>query len=287
MPFYVYAWIANACLGLGAISGKLTAKHQIKNPWLFNFVWSLIITVLTLPFALAAHPGMPTHWGQLWLMGFFSMAAGALYIFSLYAVDISVLGPMYTLRIVINTILGFLLFHERFAGFQIGLMVLILIGGVLITIDERFSTKSFFNRSIVLVLITVTMSALYGATIKYAMQFEGYWVVTMWGNILAQILLIPTIWFFWRDLRKVRLHEWSGVVGIGVFSTIASAAQNAAYAVNIGITTAILSAPSSMILAIILSLFMPKLLEKHTIKIYAIRFTAAAIMVVAALRLSS
>ena len=286
MPYYIFAWIANIFLALGGISGKLTAKHQIKNPWLFNFVWGLIITVLTIPFALATHPPVPTHWGPLWLMGFFSMVAGVLYIFSLYAVDISVLGPMYNLRIIISTILGFLLFHEQLAGYQIGFMILILIGGVLITIDERFSMKSFFNRSIALALITVAMSAIYGATIKYAMQFEGYWTVTMWGNILAQVLLIPTIWFFWRDIRHVRWHEWSGVVGIGVFSTIASAAQNAAYAVNIGITTAILSAPLSLVLALVFSVFAPKLLEKHTMKVYAIRLGAAAIMIIAALRLS-
>jgi len=286
MPYYVFAWIATSANALGGVIGKLSTKHQISNPWLFNFVWSLLITVFTLPFALAAHPSWPTHWGPLWLMGFFSMAAGLLFVFMLYAIDVSIIGPMFSLRTAVSVILGVLLFHERLFGSQLVLILLILVGGVVITVDERFSVKSFFNRSIALALITITCSSIYGATVKYAMQFESYWSVTMWGNILAQVLLLPTIWFFRMDIRKIKWHQWSGVVGHSIFSTIGSAAQNAAYAVNIGISTAIMAVPLSMIFAIVFSVFAPKLLEKHTPKVYAIRLAGAIVMILAAIRLS-
>jgi drug/metabolite transporter (DMT)-like permease len=286
MPFYVFAWIANIASAFGITVGKLAGKHQIANPWLYNFVWGLLITLFTLPFAIVAHPAWPTHWGPLWLMGFFSMTAGLLFIFTLRVVDVSIIGPLYSLRTAISVILGVLLFRERLLGFQIGLIILMVMSGIVITIDERFSIKSFFHRSIALALVTITFSSLYGATVKNAMHYEGYWTVTIWGDILAQVIALPTIWFFREDIKKIRWHQWSGVVGHSIFSTLNSCAQNAAYAVNIGISTAIMSAPLSMILAVLFSIFAPKLLEKHTMKVYAIRFGAAAIMILAAIRLS-
>lgn len=286
MPFYVYAWLASLLTGLGAIVGKLSSKHQISNPWFYNFVWSLLIVLFTLPFALAAHPHWPTHWAMLWMVGFFSAATGLLFILSLRLLDISVLGPLYNFRTAVSLVLGIFLFHERLSGYQLGLIVLILVAGIFVTMDERFSIRSFFHTSIFLALIAVTGSAILGASVKYVRQFEGYWEVMLWSNVLGQILLLPTVWLFWRDLRNVRWHQWSGAFGHALFSTFGWMAMNAAYAVNISISTAIISLPLSMIWAFLFSIFAPKLLEKHSMKIYAIRFSAAAIMVLAALRLS-
>ena len=55
---------------------------------------------------------------------------------------------------------------------------------------------------------------------------------------------------------------------------------------NISISMTIISLPVSMLFAILFSVFAPKLLEKHTMKVYAIRLIAAGIMVAAALGLS-
>jgi ABC-type Na+ efflux pump permease subunit len=63
-------------------------------------------------------------------------------------------------------------------------------------------------------------------------------------------------------------------------------AANAAYAGNVGIASTVISLPFSMVIAFALSIFVPKLLEKHTMKIYAIRFSAAAVMIFSALKLS-
>lgn len=41
-----------------------------------------------------------------------------------------------------------------------------------------------------------------------------------------------------------------------------------------------------MFFALIFSIFKPELLEKHPAKVYAVRFIAAAIMVLAAIKLS-
>ncbi len=286
MPFYIFAWLANLSYSLGVVSGKLSSKHQLSNPWLFNFIWNLLIVIFTLPFALAAHVQMPTHWGPLLLLGFFSTLAGTLFIFAMYALDVSVLGPMYNLRTAASVVLGVFLFHERIAGYQIGLIVLMLFAGLFITMDERLTLKSFFHRSILLAIITTICSAMFAAATKYAMKFEGFWEVTLWGNFLTFVFIIPTIWFFRDDVRKIQRDQWSGVVGHSLFATMGIFAANAAYAINIGISAAIMSAPLTVVLGVLFSFFAPKLLEKHTMKVYAIRFSAAAVMIIAALQLS-
>jgi hypothetical protein len=68
--------------------------------------------------------------------------------------------------------------------------------------------------------------------------------------------------------------------------TVTNFALTSALAVNVGKTSVIMSIPFSMILAALFSVFAPKLLEKHTAKIYAIRFTAAAVMIYGAFQLS-
>jgi len=44
--------------------------------------------------------------------------------------------------------------------------------------------------------------------------------------------------------------------------------------------------PFSMIFAFMFSVFAPKLLEKHTLKIYVIRFSSVAVMIWAAIQLT-
>ena len=73
---------------------------------------------------------------------------------------------------------------------------------------------------------------------------------------------------------------------MGIFQTITNFALAVALGVNVGITSLIMSIPFSMIFAFLFSVFAPKLLEKHTKQVYAIRFTAAIVMIIAALQLS-
>lgn len=285
MPFYVFAWVAEFFYGLGAIAGKLSSKHQIANPWLFNFVWILLVTILTLPFAFVAGIQWPVHWGPLWLLALFSATSATLYILALYALDVSILGPLYTLRIAISGLLGVIWFDERLSSYQIGLMVLMIMAGLFVSIDESMSIRSFFRKSVVLGLVSVVNSAIYNATVRYAMQFEGYWEVTVWGQVLGQVLLLVTIPFFWKDIRNVRLNQWSGLIGSTVLVTLGFLAANRALAENLSVSSAIMSIPLSMVMVVLFSVFAPKLLEHHTLKVYTIRFSAVGVMVWAALQL--
>lgn len=287
MPFYIYAWIANIFYGLSTVVAKLISKEQITNPWLLNFSWGLLNIPFFLVFAIPNGVGWPTHWGAIWLVGIFTMLAGTLYILALYRLDVSILSPLFAFRTVFSLLLGAFLFDERLSMFQVFLVAIIFIAGLFVSVDEHLHIKSFFKKSIALAFGAIICSATLGATVKYAMQLDGYWEVTLWGSILSVILSLVTLPLFLRDIRKIPLRNYRGVFASVVVAIVGTLAINKAFAENISITSAIFAVPTAMIFAFLFSLFAPTLLEKHTMNVYAIRFIAAAVMILAALRLTA
>ncbi len=71
-----------------------------------------------------------------------------------------------------------------------------------------------------------------------------------------------------------------------VTSTIAYLIANKAYESNVGITSVIMTFPATMTIAFTLTMIWPKLLERHTMKVYALRFAATAIMFMCAVQLT-
>jgi len=287
MPFYIYAWITNFFYSLSAITGKLTIKHQIRNPWQLNYTWGLLTCILIIPFALWSGVRVPTHWGPLWIFGITSAISGTLWFLSMSRLDISVMSPLYAFRPVFSVLLGFVLFNEQLNVTQYALIGVIIFAGLFASVDEHLSLRSFFRPSIALALSAVLFSAILGAATKYAMAYEGFWEVTLWGSLLSMVPGLLTVPLFWKDLKRTPVRRYNGLIVSVVIALIGFFAVNKAFAENISITSAILSVPTSMVIAFLFSVFAPKLLEKHPLKIYAIRFMSAAVMVLAALRLSS
>ena len=82
------------------------------------------------------------------------------------------------------------------------------------------------------------------------------------------------------------IKKYSGAVLAGLISVFADLAVNKAYSANVTLSNVIMGIPFSMIIAFVFSIYAPQLLEKHTLRVYAIRFAAAAVMIIAALKLS-
>ncbi len=123
--------------------------------------------------------------------------------------------------------------------------------------------------------------------IKKAIAETGYWNTTLWVTALTLVPLIFTIPFFHKDIGKIKTKQLSALILISFLGLIGTLSANKAYAANVGISSTIISLPFSMVMAFLFSVFAPKLLEKHTLKVYVIRFIAAAVMFIAALKLSS
>lgn len=286
MNFILFAWIASITYAFGGIAAKLASKHHIENPWLYNFMWGVVATAILIPVGLVNGMGLPQDWPTMIILAFANVVSGTAYVLAVYAVDVSVISPLGNLRTPLLVLLGVLLFHEPLALFQLVLIGVIVVCGIFVNVEERFHFKTFFNRKVGIVLLWVITSVWFNSYVKYASQVNGYWEVLVWPNILGILMLLPTVPLFLRDIKKTRVSRYSGLTAMTVLFLVGWGFEVAALRENISISMTIISLPISMVLAVCFSIFLPKLLEKHTAKVYAIRLTAAAVMVISALMLS-
>lgn len=286
MPFYVYAWIACFASASTVIITKLTSKYSIKNPWLFNFLWAFVILMFTIPLSIYNHAGFPKDWLPIIIAGVFGALWNILYIQSMYRIDVSTLSPLFNFRLVFAIIIGSVFFQEQLTSYQFMLFIAILIGGIFATFDERLSIKSFFKPAIGIGLLAMLFLALNNASIKVALVHNDIWTANLWMSIVTVLTLLPTFYFFKKDVSKINFKQFLPVLGMGVLQTITNVAGNIAYSANLSITSLIMAVPLSMIIVFLFSIFAPSILEKHPIKVYIIRFSSALFMIWAALQLS-
>lgn len=286
MPFYVFAWIASVTYGVEVIIGKLTSKHAVKNPWLFNFFWALFVLLFSIPFAVYNHVTVPVEWPSLLVASLFYMLAGIFYVLPLYTLDVSVWAPMFNLRTPLSVLFSAWILGEILTTQQYAYIGIIFVAGVFVTLDERLNIRSFFRWPIALAITQMVILALMGVYINKAITTNGYWVVTLWMGILSQIAYLFTLPFFAKEMKRVTKSQIGALMLMAVAGLFGTLAANRAYSENVSVSATIIGLPFSMIFAFLFSIFAPKLLEKHSLKVYAIRFTGAAIMFWAAMRLS-
>ncbi len=272
--------------GLTAITAKLTSKHAIANPWLFNFLINFVVLLFTIPPAIIFHAGLPNDWLAVILAAVFSALFLIFWIFSNYVLDVSVLTPLFNFRGVFAVLIGAAFLNEKLTVNQLFFIALIFIGGMFTSLDERFDPKSFFKKSIMVGLFAMFILALSGAFVKISLMKNSLWTNNLWIAVIDALLFVPTLPLFVKDLKKIRSAQAAPVGIMGILMTITDFAGNIAYGVNLGITSLIVNTPFSMIIAFLFSIFAPKLLEKHTNKVYAVRFIAAAVMIFAAMQLT-
>ena len=287
MSYILFAWIAVFFYGLETIISKLTSKYSIGNPWLFNVTWGLFVLILTAPIAYFNGIHLPTAWGNLLLASFFSALAGIFYVLSIFALDVSVFSPLFNLRTVFSVILGGLFLAEVLTSNQYLLVFIIVVAAVFVTLDEKFNWRSFFKKPIAIGITEMLLLSLMSVFVKKTVADIGYWSTAFWIALIGEVFTFFTLPLFIKDLKSTRPIKYIGTFLIALVSTFGTLASIKATSVNVSISTVIISLPMSMILVFIISRFKPELLEKHSLKIYAIRFISAAIMIIAALRLST
>jgi drug/metabolite transporter (DMT)-like permease len=286
MPFYVYAWIACVSSGFILVISKLASKRSIKNPWLFNFLWTLVTVVFVIPLGIINHSGFPHEWLSIVAAALTSVLWYVAFILSMYRLDVSTISPMFNFRTIFAVALGALFLHEGLSSYQFWLFLVIVVSGMFATIDEKFDIRSFFTPAIGISLASMFFLAVNNALIKVAIAHNGLWTTNVWMGILSLVFVCFTYPLFKNDIRSFKKEQVAPVITMGALQTITNFALASALAVNVGVTSLIMSIPISMVLAVSLSVIFPKLLESHTLKVYVIRFTATAIMIVSALQLS-
>ena len=285
MSIYFFAWIASIMYGLEGLLAKVMSRHSISNPWLLNFAWQFFILVGTTILALWLGAGMPAHWMYIIFASLAYALASIFNTLAIYKLDISVLAPLFSFRTVLAVLAGALFLGEVLTFYQYILILIIFIFGMFVSFDEQFTLKSFFNRKISFALLSMVFLVALAVFIKKAVAATNFWDTSFWVALLGQIWMCATIPLFKNDLPRVTAKQYGTIVIIALMGVVGTLAANAAYSKNVSIAATIISLPLSMIGAFLASRFAPDLLEKHTLKVYATRFIAAAVMIVAALNL--
>jgi len=246
----------------------------------------MVTLLFTIPPAIIYNAGLPSNWTPIILAAIFSTLFTIFWIFSIRSLDVSILTPLFNIRGVFAVLIGSLFLNESFNQNQLIYIVMILITGIFVSMDEKFSLQSFFNRTIGIAILSMLFLTLNNSFIKVSLAQNSLWTNNLWIAIINVLFLIPTIPLFRKELKKLNVSHILPIGVMGIFSTITEFTANVAYGVNVGVTSLILNTPFSMILAFLFSIFAPKLLEKHSLKIYAIRFIATTIMIYCTMQLT-
>lgn len=283
MTYLVFSWISSIAYTFLAIFSKLSSKKATQNPWLLNYVWTFASLLLLIPIAILNGVSMPQEWIFLVLAAATNAIWFILYAFSLYKLDVSVISPMYNFQTIFVIFLSFLFLNEQLFPYQIILIGLIFIAGIFASIDEEFHIKSFFNKSVLILIIGMMFLALSRVFTNITLKTNGLWESTLGIMFFTILILTPTIKFFKKDIKQLNKKQMVPLLLMSVSYVIGTIAAFEAFRSNVGISSVIISLPLPIIFVFFLSFFKPNLLEKHTIKVYVVRFIATAIMVVAAL----
>lgn len=286
MPYYLFAWIASFSAGLYVIVMKLTSKYSITNPWFFNFLWSVAVFLFSSVPAIVKNSWLPNDWSPVILAGVFSALFQFFFILSIKLLDISALSPLFNFRSVFAVLLGILFLGESFSAFQWMIAGIIILTGTLATVDEQFSLKSFFRPAIAIGILTMLFLAISNAFTKQALINNDLWSTNLWNSLIKVIMSIPAFFWFYKDFPKIKLSQFGFIGLLAVFSTIANITASIGYGANVGVTSLIMAVPFSMMIVFILSFIWPKLLEKHSLKVYTLRFAAAMIMIYGSIQLT-
>ncbi len=284
--FQTFAWFASIVYALEVVTTKFMSKHGIKNPWLLNFFLMGFTLLLTIPFGIYYHAaGLPAHFLNVFWAGIFWGLASILYVLALYRMDVSSLSPLYNIRTAFAIILAALFLAERLSVLQFILIAFMFFGGILVTLDERMSWRSIFTWGGFFAMLDMLALALMAVFIKKSIVEIGFWPATLWMFIIGQLLFCLTLPLFFKEIKNLLARDWALLLLIAVLDLIATLAANKAYTYNVSITAAIISIPISSVIALVFSVFAPKLLEHHPVKVYVVRFLGAALIVYAGIKL--
>ena len=283
----LYAWIASIASGFTPIVVKASSKSLVKNPWMFNLLWLIFGIPLVVLLAIFKGGGLPANWRSVFLLSLSSALFYVFYTVSIYKLDVTTIGPLFSLRTVFAVILGVFLLHEKINALGLFLILIIVLFSPLAAYNEQLKAKAFFQKNIILVVLAMAALAFMGYFTNISVAKNGYATTLLWQDFLTLMLLLPTYMLIKKEERSdFNVRKLVPFMLLGITGFLYTATATLAYASNLALSSVIISLPLSMVFAYLLSRKYAKFLEKHPPRVYAIRFFAAFVMVGAAIWLS-
>ncbi len=290
MPTYIlFSVIAALCFATGGILSKLTSKHLIsdKNSLMaLFFIYCFIYGLFLIPFI--DHQFLPQSSMMSMLGNIFTFIIGYyLFYAGLQQIDASSFAPLFQLQGGLIAILAFLFLDERFPLTNYLFIALLIIGAILVSIDESFKLKSFLKPGILLILLMQLFHAFSNLFVGLSLKFIGPLDILFWQYMALGVIFVP---FYF--LTKPKLNYPVKNL-LSLFLAIFCSGTGAiflfkAYQTNLTIsgTIAMLSTPIVFIFSVLCSRFFPKLLEHHSSKVYLIRTIGLIIILFGAFKLA-
>lgn len=290
-PYIIFSLLAALSFALSNLIHKFSSKHQINNPWVLQFYSTLTL----LPFLLMIPIFFPVvvpqiGWQYIFLYALVFFIGNIFFIKAIYHLDASSFAPLFQLQSVLIAVLAYLFLGERFPVQNYFLIVIMLIGSVLVTLDERLKLKSFFQLAIGFILFQQFFHALSNLFVGFGLKSMNSFAFIFWGDLTAvflTILTIPLITGFKKF--KTPFVKIKPLFLAGFFSTIGATSLFTAFQSNLTIssTLSLLMAPIVLILSVVLSFWKPDLLEHHPLKVYVWRAIGVILILLAAIKIST
>ncbi len=288
MSYIFFALLAAFSYACGTIIGKFTSKHALRN-WEQLLVF-FYLTYNVFPLIIVPFIALPTWPYQAISPIFFNalfFILGAIFFFkSLLIIDASVAAPLNQIQGAAIGILAYLFLGERFPLISYFWLLLIILGSVAVSIDEKLTLRSFLEPPVMYMILANLLFAISNFFSGIALKTQSSWNIMFWTPVFTTLLTLLFI-SFKRPNLKVSFFRFSPMFGVGLFQFIGSASILIAFRQNLTISgiLGLLSSPIVFLVAILSSKFFPRLLEHHSTKVYAIRAVGLIITLFAAIQI--
>lgn len=290
MPNYIIlSFLAAVSFAIVIVFDKFTSKHAIKERWplLFYYYLTFIPFIFLIPFF--AKIQIPADsWLTLFFYSLFFFLGNICFFTAIFKTDASVFAPFFQLQAAFVAILAFLFLGERFSLINYLWIGLILAGAILVSLDEKMTFKTFFQKYILLIILWQLFHAISNIFAGLALKRMDFWNLTFWSSIVSAVMILIIVPFFAKFKLRASFNQLKPLFVVSFFSFIGANSLFAAFQTNLTISTTIslLTAPIVLLISIILSKFKPEFIEHHTAKVYLIRVIAVIIILFGALKIS-
>jgi drug/metabolite transporter (DMT)-like permease len=290
MPSYILlSFLAAISFALTTTINKFISKHAIRQRWPLLFYYYLTFLPFALLIPLFSTIQIPTgSWLMLFFYSLFFLLGSVCFFTAIFKTDASVFTPFFQLQAVFIAILAFLFLGERFPLANYFWIGLILIGAVLVSLDEKMTVKTFLRRAILLVILMQFFHALSNLFAGFALKTMDFWNFTFWSTFISSLLILVLVPPLAKFKLKVSFNQLKPLFVVNFFSFIGATSLFAAFQTNLTIssTISLLTAPIVLFISILLSKFRPEFLEHHTGKVYLIRTIGVILILFGALKIS-
>ena len=288
MSYISLSLLAALLFSASIIVNKFISKHRIDNSDSFFvlFVILAFIPALIVPFIPGVNLKLPPFPIFLGYPLFFT-AGAYLFVKGIYTVDASVVGPIFQVQSGLIVILAAIFLGEKFPLLSYFWMTLLILGAVLVSVNEKMKLSSFFRTGILFLLGMQLFHAIANLFVGFALQETNFWSVSFFGALVNFSLVLV---FYLIKRPKINYpFKTTGLIFLGrLLSFTGATALFAAFQHNLSISSVLglLTGPIVFIISLIASKWFPKLLEHHSGKVYAVRALGVLIILVAAIKLT-